>query len=171
MFLYWLTRPIRFLLHAVLSTDGPRQLAAGFALGAWIGLTPKGNLLAVVLSMALLGLRVNLGSGVVAAFLFSWIAVWCEPALSQLGYWMLEAPALRPMWAQLYELPIAPWTSFHYYTVLGGFTVGLVACYPLYWTTRLAFDRWQPALAERLARVPWLRWAAGADLKWTWRMG
>jgi hypothetical protein len=49
----WLVQQLLLFRKFVQAQDTPRQLAWGLALGMMIGLVPKGNLLAVVLSMVL----------------------------------------------------------------------------------------------------------------------
>ena len=62
-----LLRPLRLVAKALVAENSPRQLALGFALGMMVGLVPKGNLIALGLTLVLFGTRVNVGAGLVAA--------------------------------------------------------------------------------------------------------
>src|SRR6188508_3330755 len=117
----WLTRQFRYLFKLLHTNDSPRQLAFGVALGLVLGLTPKGNLLAVCLAMLLLTLRVNVQAGMLSALGSSFLAAWFDPVSHRIGEFLLNAPALRNVWTKLYNTPFVPWTDFNNTIVLGSF--------------------------------------------------
>jgi uncharacterized protein (TIGR03546 family) len=49
-----------------------------------------------------------------------------------LGYAFLSAPALAPLWTELYNTPVLPWTGFNNTVLLGGLIFGLVMFVPIY---------------------------------------
>ena len=57
----WFLKLLLNLKNAVRTTDSPRQLALGFALGLWLGLLPVDNLFTIGLGTLILATRVNLG--------------------------------------------------------------------------------------------------------------
>ncbi len=62
--------PLRLIKDLFASLHGgsdPRHLAAGFALGAALGLIPKGNLLAVAFILLFFALRLNKGMALLSA--------------------------------------------------------------------------------------------------------
>jgi len=159
----WLT-PIRFLVEALTAESSSRQIALGFALGLIVGLVPKGNLLAIALVMVLYCLRVNLAAGLLSAILFSWVGVLTDPLTHQVGLWLLSVDALQPMWTQLYDLPLAPWTAFNNTVVLGSLVLGVVAFYPVYRLSVPVADRVAPAVRERMQRLRIVRLIWGLEL-------
>ena len=68
-------KPVRLMVKSFLETDSPGQLAAGLALGMMLGLIPKGNLFALVISVLLLGTRANLVSGALGTAAFAWLGM------------------------------------------------------------------------------------------------
>ncbi|HUG91102.1 MAG TPA: TIGR03546 family protein [Planctomycetaceae bacterium] len=162
-------RPVRFLTGALIQQDSPRQLAHGFALGALVGLVPKENLTAIALMTVLCAARVNLGTGMLAAFAFSWIGVLVDPLSHRIGLSLLEWRTLAPVWTWLYNLPVVPWTQFNNSVVLGSLVVGLTAYYPLVRLGEPLFARYKPRLEERLRRYRIVQVLFGAE--WTSRLG
>jgi len=154
--------PLRYLASAFSAQNSPRQLALGFALGAVIGLVPKGNLTAMVLMMLLFAFRVNLGAGLLGAFVFSWIAVLTDPIAHQVGQSLLTAEPLKSIWTALYDMPVVPWTAFNNTLVLGSFLLGLAAFYPICRLSEPIWTRYWPPLQNRLRkfRVVKLLWGA-----------
>ena len=141
----WCLKPLQFFLRALASDNSPGQLAAAFSLGLLIGLVPKGNLLAAALMLVLCVFRVNLGLGLLAAFVFSWIGVLLDPVADRLGYWLLTMPSLQSLWSQFFDLPVAPWTALNNSVVLGNFVIGLVLA-------GISYPWLKPILARHAAR-------------------
>jgi uncharacterized protein (TIGR03546 family) len=145
----WLVQQLLLFRKFVQAQDTPRQLAWGLALGMMIGLVPKGNLLAVVLSMVLLSTRANLAVGMLSALVFSVVGMFLDPLTDPLGLAVLNHEALRPTWLRLYRLPLAPWTSLNHGVVMGSLILGLVMLYPCY---RLSLPLFARYLAWRRRR-------------------
>lgn len=159
--LSFLLRPVRFLFRALIDQDSPKQLAWGFALGAMIGLIPKGNLLAIGLMTAVCACRVNLASVGLGAFVFSWIGVLTDPLTHRWGLHLLQQESLHSTWVYLYDLPVVPWTRFNNTVVLGSFLLGLMVVLPLFLVTYPVAKRWQPPLADRLRKYRLIKWLLG----------
>ena len=128
-----LIRFLRNIVSVFTAAGSPRQIAFGVALGAMIGLVPKGNLTAALLAILLLTLRVNLTAGTAAALLFSWVGAWTDPLAHRIGSTILTHPAVQPIGAYLFDLPVVPWTALSNTVVLGSLVLGLVLFYPVYW--------------------------------------
>ena len=161
--MFWL-RPFRFLAKALTSEVTPRRMALGCALGLWVGLVPKGNLTGIALMMVLGTLRVNLGAGLLTAFVFSWIGSLTDPLTDRIGGLMLSAEWLRPLWTAMYDTPLLPWTGFNNSVVLGSFLLGMLLLYPCYRLTEPLFARYTPDIAERLGRFKVVQFIWGADI-------
>lgn len=158
-----LLQPIRLLVRAFTDQDSPKQIAMGLALGAVIGLVPKGNLLAAVLMMIVCGSRVNLGAATLSAFVFSWVGMLTDPLTHRIGLALLSHDTLTPMWTSFYNAPIIPWTKFNNTVVLGSFVFGVVLLYPLYRALLPMVVRLQPKLQERLRKWWLAKLLFGAD--------
>ena len=164
-----LIRPLRVVANLFTAAGTPRQLALGFALGMLIGLVPKGNLTAAALMVILLGSRVNLGTGTVAAAVFSWVGMLVDPLTHRIGEGLLRHPSLEPTWAYLYDLPLMPWTGFHNTVVLGSLLLGLWLFYPAYSLSHWAFDRLQPWALEKIEKYHLDRLLWGTEMAASWR--
>jgi uncharacterized protein (TIGR03546 family) len=112
-------------------------------LGLVLGLLPKGNLLAVSVSLLILGTRVNLPAAMLSALAFSLVGVHLDSLTHPFGWVLLRHETLQPAWTFLYRLPLVPWTSFNNTVVLGSFTLGLTLFYPTYVLSHAVFQRWQ----------------------------
>lgn len=154
----WL-RPLRSLSKLLSEADAAPQLAAGLALGMVIGLLPKGNLIAGVLTVALLVVRVNLTAAMAGASLFSLIGMLLDPLTGRIGAALLGWGPLQSTWTCLYGLPLVPWTRFNNTVVLGSLVLGLALAGPVFWGAWTAIERYRPWLLKkiedfRIARRP-----------------
>jgi len=148
--------PLRLFKDLFASLHGgsdPRHLAAGFALGAALGLIPKGNLFAASFFLLFFLLRVNKGLALMAATFFTPIGYALDGPAHAIGLALLQAPALRGVWTALYDLPIVPLTRFNNTVVLGNLVLGLALFAPLYFAF-LRFVAWyNRTLAARVEKL------------------
>lgn len=153
-------QPVYAFTKLLATGDSPRQVAAGFVLGMLIGLIPKGNLTALLLSTLLLMLNVNLAAGIIAAVLFSCIGPAIDPFAHRLGWSLLGKASLNSFWTWLFHIPGMAWTRLNNTVVLGNLLIGAWAAWPVY---RLALPgatwllpRWRRLLG-RLRLLPVVR--------------
>lgn len=148
--------PLRLVRDLVSSLHGgsdPRHLAAGFALGAALGLIPKGNLFAAAFFLLFFALRLNKGMALLSATFFTPIGYAVDGPAHRIGLALLKAPALAGLWTALYDLPVVPLTRFNNTVVLGNLVLGLVLFVPLYFLA-LRFVAWYAAnWAARVERL------------------
>ncbi|MCA9067358.1 MAG: TIGR03546 family protein [Planctomycetaceae bacterium] len=162
--MFWLVlRPLRFFARAIVDQDSVRQLALGFALGMVVGLVPKGNLIAISLMMIVGASKVNLGTSMMGAFVFSWVGMLIDPISHEVGLWLLTQESLSGFWTWLYNQPIVPWTRFNNTVVLGSFVLGWALFYPVYRITKSRLTVWQPKLAERFQKFKLTQILLGAE--------
>jgi len=161
-------RPARNIVAVLAANDSSRQIAAGVAIGMLLGLTPKGNLIAMALLVMLFALRVNRTAGLLSAALFSTIGMATDPFTHRLGAKLLAIESVQPYFAWLYDAPLGPWIGFHNTVVLGSLVMGLYLFYPCYLVARLLLDRFQPPIARWIMRRRVARMLLGADLASRW---
>jgi uncharacterized protein (TIGR03546 family) len=164
-----LLKPLRFLVSGLTEESTPRQMALGFALGALIGLVPKGNLTAVALMGLLCAVRVNLGAGLFGLFLFSWVAILTDPLADSVGLWLLSQESLRSVWTMLYDTPVVPWTGFSNTLVLGSLILGVALFYPLYRLSEPGWNRYWPPIEQRIKKLRVVQALWGVE--WTGKLG
>lgn len=131
----------------------PRHLAAGFALGAALGLIPKGNLFALIFFLLFFLLRLNKGTALMSAAVFTPAGYLIDGAAHKTGLALLKSPALSGLWTALYDMPVVPLTRFNNTVVLGNLVFGVVLFVPLYFAF-LAFVTWYAAnLAAKVEKL------------------
>jgi len=167
--MFWILKPVRLCLKALADQSTPRQLSMGLALGIFVGLVPKGNLLAIVLGMALAASRVNLGIAAAAIVLCSLLSPLLDPVSHRIGAWLLELPQLTPMWTWLYNQPVVAWTAFNNSVVLGSFVAGLTLLYPAHRLSRPLFEAYSAAAGNWIRKFWLTRALMGAE--WASRVG
>lgn len=162
-------KPFRFLAQALTEQASAKELALGFAIGAMVGLVPKGNLLAMGLMVILSLLRLNLGVGMASLFLFSWVGMLFDPLTHRIGQIFLTAKPLAPLWGWMANQPIIPWTSFNNTVVLGSFIMGVVLIYPLYRMSIPLFEKYGQPLAKQIQKFRFAKLLLGTE--WVGRVG
>lgn len=164
-------RLIKDLFAALHGGSDPRHLAAGFALGAAMGLIPKGNLFAVVFLLLFFALRMNKGLALLSATFFTPVGYAVDGLAHRIGLSLLKAPALAGVWSALYDMPVVPLTRFNNTVVLGNLVLGLALFAPLYFLF-LRFVAWYnvnlAAKVERLKVVQWLKGLRMVQLYQEW---
>ena len=74
--------------------------------------------------------RVQAGAAFTSAFFFKLIAWPFDPAFDKIGSVILEMPALKHIFTELYNMPIVPFTKF-YNSVVMGAGVLAIALFPI----------------------------------------
>src|SRR5438105_1360138 len=116
---------MRRVARALMASNAPGQLAAGFTIGIMIGLVPKGNLIALSLCVLLFSIRCNKGIGLLAAIGFSFVTPLTDPFAHRLGMAALELRPLQAAYASLFNLPLGPWLGFNNTVVAGSLLLGV----------------------------------------------
>lgn len=107
------------LLKLLNSETGTHQIAWGVALGFVLGMTPSFSLQTILVFLILLLFRVQMGAAFLAAFFFKFVAYLLDPFFHKVGSAVLEVESLKPLFTQLYNMPIVPWTRFYNSIVMG----------------------------------------------------
>jgi uncharacterized protein (TIGR03546 family) len=132
VFLFWfnfLTKLIS-ILH---SGEEPKHMAAGFALGSIIGLTPLMSLHNLLVFCLIILLNVSTSAATFGIFVFGLFAYLLDPTFHNIGYYLLvKVEFLHPFWTYLYNVPIAPLTKFYNTVVLGSLVSSLLLFLPIY---------------------------------------
>ncbi|MFI5346336.1 MAG: TIGR03546 family protein [Elusimicrobiota bacterium] len=159
--------PLRLLKDVLLALHGgtePRHLAAGFALGAALGLVPKGNLFAAGFFLLFFLFNVDKGMAFLSAGVFTGVGYALDPLANKIGWVLLKTDALGGLWTALYDLPIIPLTRFNNTVVLGNLVLGLALYAPLYFGFLKALKLYDAHLHERVEKLPLIKSIKGFDL-------
>lgn len=165
----FLLRPARLLVR-LLADASPQRIAWGLALGMLVGLVPKGNLTAALLTIIVLATRANLGAAGLAALVFSWLGALADPLTHRLGLALLTSSTLRALWDWTYGLPLVPWLRLHNTVVLGNLLLGLALLLPAYALGLRAAQALAPVIADYRQRWRLRRALGAADAVSRWSL-
>ncbi len=155
--MFTLLKLIQSLFGALHSEGAPGQLAAGIVLGSFLGLTPLINVHNAVIFAALMLLNVSFAGGMLGWALFVPFGFLLDPLFDWIGHSLLLAPALRPLWTALYNMPVVPLTNFNNTIVLGSFAFALALAIPLFFGTRWAVARYRETVGARVRQSKFYR--------------
>jgi len=148
-----LLRLLQQLVKALNSDGTPGQIAAGMALGAALGLTPLINLHNLIILAAIMVCNVSFPGAMLGWALAVPVGFVLDPLFDLVGRkLLLETPALTGLWAQLYNLPVVPFTNFNNTIVLGSLVSWVVLALPIYFLSRWGVGRYRATLYPRLAQ-------------------
>lgn len=147
----WLKIISKFI-KAFRSGESPGQIAAGFALGFFIGLMPFWSLQGIFLFILLILLNINLAAGTVAIILANLFAYLLDPVFHSVGYFFLTLSPLQGMWEWLYNMPVAPLSRFNNTVVMGSFIGGLVFFFPIFFGMKKLVIAYRSGLEERIKK-------------------
>ncbi len=156
------------LAQALIGNDTPRQTGWGFALGMIVGLMPKGNLLAMSVTMLLFGTKVNRAAGLLGIGLFSYVGWALDGFAHRLGSLVITSPSIRPTIASLYEQPLGPFLGLNNTVVVGQLLVGLYLFFPAYRASYALAKHVRPRVQTHLMRYRVIRWLKGVEVTAQW---
>jgi len=159
------------LLLILNSNQKPVQIAGAAAMGLLLAFIPAGNLLWIFLFILFLLIRINRAVGLLFLLIFRLFAPFYDPLLDRIGYALLTMEKLVPIWTDLYNIPLVPFTSFNNSLVLGGFLAGLILFIPVMLLFSLLVNLYRKKLVPlwykskiygKLKTLPWFRKLTGA---------
>lgn len=156
-----LLKQIFSFFHLLNSETGRNSLAAGLACGLILGFAPFLSLQTLILLFLVFFLRIQLGAVFLSAFFFKLIAWAADPVADLLGRGMLEAPSLRPLFVELYDMPLVPLTRFNNSIVMGSMILSFGLVIPAFFVFRALVDRYRATVVARLKKTQlWKTWQA-----------
>jgi len=145
-----LLKLIQSIIKTLHSAGTPAQVAAGMALGSALGLTPIMTLHNLVIISLLVLLNVSFGGGMLGWMLFVPVGFLLDPLFDRIGLSLLTTPSLRPLWTNLTNTPVLPYTNFNNTIVLGSFVSWLVLAVPIFFAARYGVSRYRATVGERV---------------------
>ena len=144
---------IQSIISTLNSEGTPRQIAAGFALGAALGLTPLVNVHNLVIFALACLLNVSFGAFLLGWTVFVPLGFVLDPLFHPIGLALLQAPGLTGFWTALANTPGVPLTNFNNSVVLGSFVGWLVLWLPIYFLSSWLVVRYRVHVYERLKKM------------------
>jgi uncharacterized protein (TIGR03546 family) len=148
--MFALLKLIQSIIKTLHSAGTPGQVAAGIALGSALGLTPLMNLHNLVIFSLLILLNVSFGGGMLGWMLFVPVGFLLDPIFDRIGLSMLTASSLRPLWTDMTNTPVLPYTNFNNTVVLGSFAAWVVLAIPIFFAARYGVARYRATIGERV---------------------
>ena len=162
------------LLQNIISTlnsEGtPRQVAAGLALGAALGLTPLVNVHNLLVFAAACLLNVSFGAFLLGWTVFVPLGFALDPLFNAVGLALLQAPALHGLWTSLSTTPGVPLTNFNNSVVLGSFVSWVVLWLPIFFLAKWLVAKYRTHVYERLKKMRFFQALAASKLYNAYRM-
>lgn len=152
------------LLH---SETGTQQIAWGVSMGFILGMTPAFALQTLLVFLLLFIFRIQIGAAFLSAFFFKFIAFFLDPVFHSVGSLVLEMESLRPLFTELYNMPIVPLTRFYNTIVMGSGVVSILLIPIVYLTTLFGVNKYRNTAGAALAKTRvWKYFKATAFYKW-----
>jgi uncharacterized protein (TIGR03546 family) len=145
-----LLKLLQSIIKALHSDGTPGQVAAGLALGSVLGLTPLLNVHNLIVFALIVILNVSFGGGMLGWALFVPFGFILDPIFDRIGASLLQAASLRPLWTDLYNTPLVPYTNFNNTVVLGSVVGWLVLAVPIFFAARYGVARYRATIGERV---------------------
>jgi uncharacterized protein (TIGR03546 family) len=149
------------------SETGTNQLASGLALGLLIGFAPFFSIQTLLFFLVVFCFRVQMGAAFLSAFFFKFVAFLIDPLADQAGQVVLEAPMLRPLFVNLYNIPIFPMTRFNNSIVMGSLLISLILVVPAFFLFRRLVIKYRQSVVEKFKETKlWKAFAATKLYNW-----
>jgi len=150
-------RYIKSFFLALNANAHPGDIAHGVALGLFLAMVPKANLLWALLFFFILFVRVNKGAFFLSLILLAFVVPFADVAVEALGYGVLGIPFLQGAYTALYAVPFAGLTRFNNSMVMGGLVAGIVLYVPAYAIVRFLVDRYRKVLQPKIANSKFMK--------------
>ncbi len=140
------------ILSILNSNKKPEEICLGVVLGIFAGFFAIAPFNFVFVFLLIVLLNVNSGMFALSTVFFKLLAFLIDPVGDKLGYGVLTADFLVPLWKWLSALPIIPYTRFNNTVVIGDFLIGVIIT-PLAWMGTRSFivfyrKNWQEKLQK-----------------------
>lgn len=148
-----LLKQIFAFLQLLNSETGTNQLAAGLSLGLILGFSPFLSIQTVFVLLLVFFFRIQLGAAFLSAFFFKFVAYIIDPLADQLGRISLEMPALRPLYVELYNMPLVPMTRFNNSIVMGSFVIAIILVVPAFFFFRWSILKYREQVVHKFKQT------------------
>ena len=157
-----------FSFFKLLNSDtGTNQLAAGLACGIILGFSPILSLQALLILICCFFFRIQMGAAFLAAFFFKLVAYTLDPLTDSLGQTALENPSLRPLFVDMYNMPLIPLTRFNNSIVMGSGILGVLAVIPAFFVFKILVVKYRQIVVARFQKTKlWKAWVGTSFYKW-----
>ena len=162
-----LTKQILNFIRLLHSDSGLNQISSGLAFGVFLGFAPFLSLQTFLVLFIVFIFRVQLGAAFLSAFFFKFVAYLLDPVAHPIGQSLLENPSLRPLWTQMYNVPLLPMTRFNNSIIMGSFVISIILCPILFFVFRVLIVKYRTTLVQKLESTKsWKAFKATKFYEW-----
>ncbi len=149
------------------SETGTNQISSGLAIGLVLGFSPFLSLQTFLVFILIFLFRFQIGAAFLSAFFFKFIAYLLDPVCDRLGRFVLENEALRPIFVELYNMPLVPLTRFNNSIIMGSCLIGFLLVIPAFFLFRKLVIQYRLTVVARFRGTKvWKAFAATGLYKW-----
>lgn len=145
----FLLKQLFSLIQLLNSDTATNQIAAGVACGLILGFAPVFSLQTVLVFVILFFLRIQIGAAFLSAFFFKFIAWMLDPVSHKLGTIVLETESLRPLFTDMYNMPLVPLTRFYNSIVMGSGVLSILLALPVFMLSVVLIKTYRQRVLER----------------------
>lgn len=143
-----------FAFFKLLNSDtGTNQIASGIACGLVLGFAPAFSLQTVLIIILLFLFRIQIGAATLSAFFFSLIAWALDPISHALGSAVLSSEGLRPLFTELYNMPLVPLTRFYNSITMGAGVLSVLLAPFVFFGSKLAVEKYRATVVARFRQT------------------
>lgn len=135
------------------SDTGTNQIASGIACGLILGFAPAMSLQTLLVIVLLFLFRIQIGAATMAAFFFSLIAWALDPISHNIGAAILETESLRPLFTELYNMPLLPLTRFYNSIVMGSGAISILLAPFVFVLAKILVQKYRATVVARFKQT------------------
>ncbi len=125
------------------------------------------SLQALLVFVCMFLFRIQIGAALLAAFFFALIAWLFDPVSHVVGSAILETEMLRPMFTQMYNMPVVPFTRFYNSITMGAGVVSLLLAPLVYLGSKRLVLSYRVNVVARFKQTRWwMMWKGSVVFKW-----
>jgi uncharacterized protein (TIGR03546 family) len=149
------------------SDTGTEQLAVGLSLGVILGFAPLISLQAFLVFAIIFIFRVQIGAAFLSAFFFKFVAFLIDSPAHELGKVILEIESLRPLFVDMYNMPLVPLTRFNDSIVMGSAVISILLLPFTYWGFKKLIIKYRETIVAKFKDTKfWKAYAATKFYNW-----
>ncbi len=149
----FLLKQIFSFLKLLNSDTGTNQIASGIACGLILGFAPALSLQTLLVIALLFFFRIQIGAATIFAFFFSLVAWMLDPVSHQIGTAVLEMESLKPLFTEMYNMPIIPLTRFYNSIVMGSAVLSILLSPFVFFASRVLIQKYRELILARLQQT------------------
>lgn len=149
----FILKQIFSLIRLLNSDKGTTSIAVGVACGLILGFAPVFSLQTILVIFLLFFFRIQIGAATLSAFFFKFAAYLFDPISNRIGAAVLETESLRPLFTELYNMPIVPLTRFYNSMVMGAGVFSIAMALPMFFFAKFLIAKYRVNVFERFKQT------------------